>query len=104
MKLRDQNAVHFLTFTVVGWIDVFSRADYKHVFLDNIRHSQRESGLLLHAWILMTNHFHALMSAKEGESLSDIVRDLRKYSAVDILSAIEKNGQESRQKWMLEIF
>ena len=103
-KIRDQNAVHFLTFTVVDWIDIFSRAEYRHVFLNNIRHSQRESGLLLHAWVLMTNHFHALMSAKESYNLSDIVRDLKKYSAVDILKAVEKSEHESRQKWMLEIF
>jgi hypothetical protein len=44
------------------------------------------------------------MSAKEGTSLSDILRDLKKYSAVNILNAIEKNEKESRQQWMLEIF
>ena len=103
-KIRDQNAVHFITFCIVEWVDVFSRVDYRHIFLDNIRHSQRDSGLSLHAWVLMTNHFHGVMSAKDGQQLSDILRDLKKYSSVHILTAIERNERESRQDWMLEIF
>jgi len=103
-KIRNQNAIYFITFSVVEWVDVFSRAEYKHIFLDCMKHSLSESGLSLHAWVLMTNHFHGVMSAKEGHSLSDTLRDLKKYSAVNILNAIEKNERESRQEWMLEIF
>jgi len=28
-KILDQNALHFVTFTVVNWIDVFTRKTYK---------------------------------------------------------------------------
>jgi putative transposase len=28
-KISDQNAVYFMTFTVIDWIDVFTRKDYK---------------------------------------------------------------------------
>ena len=28
-KIRNQAATHFLTFTVVGWIDIFSRKRYR---------------------------------------------------------------------------
>ena len=103
-KIRDQHETHFVTFGVVEWVDVFSRVDYKHLFLESIKYSQRESGLLLHAWVLMSNHFHAVMTAKEDTSLSAILRDLKKYSAVNILQAIEKNENESRREWMLDIF
>jgi hypothetical protein len=27
--IHDQYAVHFLTFTVIDWIDIFTRASYK---------------------------------------------------------------------------
>lgn len=27
--IHDQHAVHFLTFTVIDWIDIFTRASYK---------------------------------------------------------------------------
>ena len=103
-KIRDQQAIHYITFSVVEWVDAFSRAEYKHILLNHIRHSQEQNGLMLHAWVLMTNHFHGVMSAKEGNELSAILRDIKKYSSVNILKAIENNDKESRQEWMLEIF
>ena len=103
-KIRDQNAVHFITFSVVEWVDVFSRVDYKHILLDNIRHSQRESGLLLHAWVLMTNHFDGIVSARQGFELSKILGELKRSFSIGIMKAIEKNETESRKEWMLEIF
>ena len=27
-KIINQNALHYLTFTVVGWVDVFSKDEY----------------------------------------------------------------------------
>ena len=32
-KIRDQGAVHFLTFTVHQWVDVFTRKDYSDLLL-----------------------------------------------------------------------
>jgi putative transposase len=30
-KIRDQEGVYYLTFTVVNWIDVFTRKRYKDI-------------------------------------------------------------------------
>ena len=32
-KIRDQEAVHFVTFTTIHWLDVFIRAEYRDIFL-----------------------------------------------------------------------
>ena len=32
-KIRDENGVHYLTFAVVEWIDVFTRKDYSDIFV-----------------------------------------------------------------------
>ena len=33
--IRDQNEMYFLTFTVVFWIDIFTRKEYKHIIVDS---------------------------------------------------------------------
>jgi REP element-mobilizing transposase RayT len=103
-KIRNQQAVHFVTFAVVGWIDVFSRQQYRDIFLDKVRQSQKDSGMLIHAWVLMSNHFHGVMSAGEGFELSNILGELKRKSSIEISLAIEKNDSESRREWMLELF
>jgi hypothetical protein len=32
-EITDQGAMHFVSFAVVGWVDVFTRKDYSDVFL-----------------------------------------------------------------------
>lgn len=102
-KIRNQQAIHFITFAVVEWVDVFTRKDYRDIVLDSIRYCQKEKGLLLHSWCIMSNHLHLVVSAKEGNH-SDILRDFKKFTSKQIMRAIEENNHESRREWMLNIF
>ncbi len=102
-KIRNQAAVHFITFAVVEWVDVFTRKDYRDIVLDSIRHCQKEKGLLLHCWCIMGNHLHLIASAKNHD-LSDILRDFKKFTSKQIVKAIQENQHESRKEWMLRIF
>ena len=55
-KVRDQDRPYFITFAVEGWVDVFTRQSYKEIILESVRYCQKEKGLILYAWCLMTNH------------------------------------------------
>ena len=51
----------------------------------------------------MTNHIHLVANAR-NENLSDILRDLKKFTSRQVIEAIETNTEESRKEWMLQIF
>ena len=38
--IRDQGAVHFVTFTVHQWVDVFTRTDYADILLESLKYCQ----------------------------------------------------------------
>jgi putative transposase len=110
-RITSQFELHFVTLTVVQWVDVFSRKIYRDIFLENIKHCQREKGLSVHSWCLMSVHSWCLMSnhahfifSSTKDPLSNILRDLKKFSCVQIVKAIENNEKESRREWMLNIF
>jgi putative transposase len=102
-KIRNQAAIHFITFAVVEWVDVFTRKDYRDIILNSIRFCQKEKGLLVHSWCIMSNHLHLIASARDS-NLSDILRDFKKFTSKQIITAIENNAGESRKEWMLNIF
>ena len=102
-KIRDKEGIHFVTFAVVEWVDVFTRKEYKEILLDNIRYCQKEKWLILHSWCLMSNHVHLVISAKEHNP-SDILRDFKKYTSKQIIKAITEHPAESRKEWMLHLF
>jgi len=43
--IKDQWAVHFVTFTVHQWVDVFTRPIYSDILLENLRYCQKHKGL-----------------------------------------------------------
>ena len=101
-KFRDPDGLYFVTMTIVGWIDLFTRPELKNVILDSLRHCQKEKGLIIYAWCIMPSHLHMIISS-EKTPLSDIMRDFKKITAKKLISEIRRI-KESRRSWLLEIF
>lgn len=99
-KFHNSEGLYFISFATVGWIDVFTRRIYKEILIESIKYCQKNKGLGLYAWCIMSNHVHMIVKAKDGYVLSDIIRDLKKYTSKEIIKAIEDNIQESRKEWM----
>ena len=100
--IRDQSAPHFITTTVVDWIAVFTRQQYKDILISSLDYSIKNKGLIVFAYVIMSNHIHLIVQAKDN-NLSDLIRDFKKFTARSILKEI-KNSNESRREWMLERF
>jgi REP element-mobilizing transposase RayT len=106
-KFFDSFSSYFVTFAVVEWVDVFTRDDYRNIFVESVKHCIANKGLIVHGWVLMTNHVHMLISLQQngvGSSLSDVMRDMKKFTAMQIIKSIKENRQESRREWMMAIF
>jgi REP element-mobilizing transposase RayT len=103
-KIINQNSLHYLTFTVVGWIDVFSNDIYRKIIIDSLIYCQKEKGLKINAYVIMSNHLHLICYTKDPFKLSDIVRDFKKFTSKSILESIQSNVSESRKEWMLRLF
>ncbi|MCB0502760.1 MAG: transposase [Bacteroidetes bacterium] len=101
-KIEDQEALYFLTFSTVGWVDLFTRRKYKDVLIESLKYCQEEKGLELYCWVIMSNHVHLIARAKEGFRLSDILRDFKKFTSKKIIKEIEEQG-ESRREWLLRL-
>ena len=67
---------YFITITVVGWVDVFTRLSQKMVIVDSLKYCQAQKGLSIFAYCLMSNHLHILCRADGGNSLAEMMRDL----------------------------
>ncbi len=103
-KIFDNSLKYFVTLTVVGWIDVFSNKLYRDIIIKSLEHWLVHKGLKVHAWVIMTNHMHMIISCKKGYFLSNILRDFKKFTSQEILITIINNNHESRKEWMLQFF
>lgn len=102
-QIKNQAGLYYFTFQVVGWADVFSRKIYRDIILESFTHCRNNKGMELYAYVVMTNHVHAIIRSK-NEALSDLIRDFKKFTAKKILNEIKTNKQESRREWLEMIF
>ena len=103
-KILDQEAVYFVNFTVVRWLDVFIRTEYKDILLESLRYCQKNKGLALYAYCIMSSHVHLIISRHGAMNLQGIIRDIKKYTSVQIIEAIKNNPRESRKDELLWLF
>ena len=99
-RIRDQGDFYFIKFTCIGWIDTFVRDSYREIFIDSVKHCQKEKGLLVGAWVIMTSHVHMIIGT-QGKKIEDIIRDMKSYTSRHIRLAIEQCNYESRRDWMM---
>jgi putative transposase len=100
-QVLDQQGLNFITLTVVEWIDVFTRKEYKNLIVESLEHCKRKKGLVIFAYVIMSNHLHLIVQASGKSHLSDILRDFKRYTANRIIEDLEQNPLESRREWML---
>lgn len=103
--ISDQFATYFVTFTVIAWADVFTRLACKHIIIDSLGFCQINKGLIVYSYVIMSNHLHLILQAKEGSAgISNIIRDFKKYTSKELSQWILKNERAPRKKWMINLF
>jgi len=100
--IRDQALPHFITSTVVDWVDIFTRQIYRDIVIESLEYCIQNKGMILYGYVIMSNHIHLIVQSENGK-LSDLIRDFKKFTAKNILEKIP-HTPESRREWMLERF
>src|ERR1035441_2419263 len=103
-KFANPDGIYFVSFACVQWVDVFVRKKYSDVIIESLTHCQKNKGLVIHAWCIMPSHIHLIISRRSTPTLSDIIRDFKKYTADTILRMIKEEQGESRKSWMMWLF
>jgi REP element-mobilizing transposase RayT len=100
-QINDQTEIYFMTTTVVGWIDVFTRRELAEIVVESLQYCQQEKGLTIFAWCLMPSHLHLI--ARAEIEISAIMRDFKKFTSKKITKTIQEMN-ESRKEWLLDKF
>ena len=105
-KIHDQKGIYFLTLTIVGWVDVFTRYDYRDIIINSLKHCIEEKGLVVYSYVIMSNHVHLIAQSASGtQNLSAIIRDFKSFTAKAIKKAVkDTDTKESRRDWLMYLF
>jgi REP element-mobilizing transposase RayT len=101
--ILNQKEYYFLTFTVIDWVDIFSRLEYRQIAVDSMNYCVQHKDWKIYAWVIMSNHIHIVCRAAGETGISAIIRDFKKFTSKRIIEAI-KDIPESRRDWLLDKF
>jgi REP element-mobilizing transposase RayT len=93
-RINNENAAHFITSTIVEWLPVFTTAACCDIVVRSFEYCRQHKELRTHAWVILDSHFHAIVS---GPNLAEILRDLKKFTAHEILDQLKLEGRH----WLL---
>lgn len=104
-KIRDQHGLNFLTCTICGWVDLFSRPEYRNIILASWKYCSKHKDLQVWGYVIMTNHIHFIANTKAPYKLEAVMRDFKAYTARSIIDfLLDKTNSESRREWLLYMF
>ncbi len=89
-KIFDGHDAYFVTFTIVKWIKVLDDDNYKRIVLDAIRYYQKYKNLIVYGYCIMPNHVHMIIQAGGKFTVSEIMRDIKKFTSRTIVSKLEQ--------------
>jgi REP element-mobilizing transposase RayT len=96
------DGLYYLTFQIVGWVDIFTRKIYRDIVIESLQYCQQYKGLFLYAYVIMSNHIHLLAQSETGD-LSGIIRDFKNNTSKKFLEILN-DAVESRSDWMKIVF
>jgi putative transposase len=82
---------HFITCSIVRWLPVFVGGPYFSVITGSLEHVRSNRGLLIHAYVMMPTHWHAIVTAT-NDDLSDMMRDLKKFTSRELYGLAQSEG------------
>ena len=76
---------YFITTTVVNFSDILTSNDrFPALILKSLKYYLIQYKSILIAYVIMPNHVHFIVQTNEGESISDFMRDFKKYTSKEL--------------------
>lgn len=102
-KFLNKEGIYFVSFATVYWIDVFVREIYFHEVIESLKHCQKEKGMEIFSYCIMTNHIHLIFRAMENNP-GEVMKSFKQFTSNQLQNLISDNKKESRKSWLLWMF
>ena len=90
-KITNNTAPHFVTFTVLHWIPIFTNPDTVNIIFNSLKFLQKE-GLKINAFIILENHMHLIL---QSDDLTKDIQRFKSFTALEIIKFLQQKNIKS---------
>ncbi|MCY2979627.1 MAG: transposase [Planctomycetota bacterium] len=88
-RFGDDAYPYFMTWTIVGWLPVFTRQESTKIIYDSWRFLQLEREFHLLGYVILENHVHLIATAP---NLASAVKCSKSFTALQIVELLKKRN------------
>ena len=90
----EQGLVFFVTTAIVYHDPIFGFGrQYYLILIESLKFVLSKYHAALFAYVLMPSHIHLVIAMPEKKSISDLLRDFKKYTSTKIRQQLQKDGK-----------
>ncbi len=99
-KFVEQDALYFLTCTIVDWLPTFQSPAYFEIITNSLTYCRKNKNMRLYAYVIMENHLHLVAGAPD---LSRVIKEFKSFTAREIIALTKSAGRtELLNQFMLQ--
>jgi putative transposase len=91
-RVHEPHAAYFITATVVAWLPVFTTAARCDILTQSLEYCRQHKDLKIYAWVILDNHFHAILAAPDLPQCWPILSDMPRNDFWNKLKLKTVNG------------
>ena len=102
-KVHSDTKYYFCTTSITKWYPIFTRIEYFTLIIDSLKFCQSNKNLSIHAYVIMLNHMHLIISADEPRAIPNIFRDFKRHTSSEISSLLKTHKESEALRVFNEI-
>jgi len=100
-KIYNDIDYYFVTNTIIEWLPIFIDQKYFSIIADSLNYCIENKGLYIHAYVIMLNHMHMIISCDgSSRNISGIMRDFKRFTS----RSISRNLKNDIRTFYLKVF
>jgi len=99
-RITPESNIYFITSSTHLWVPILFNETLFQIILNSLKYCRKNKGLRLHGYVIMINHFHAIISHESYDQIPNIVRDLKRHTAREIKDYLSDLGEFSQLFWV----
>jgi len=96
-RIQLPDSIYYITTVVYNRLPIFTAANYVIAVIDSLNFYRYKQQYKILGYVIMPDHLHLLIWLQGMSTISDVMRDLKKFTAVRIIRQAEVEG---KQEWL----
>jgi len=88
-KIYKPTHPHFVTFTILYWIPIFTNQESVNIVIDSLKYLQKSDNLKIYAYVILENHMHLII---QSDNLPKTIQKFKRHTSKHIISLLKKKN------------